>query len=155
MDRCLIYITADLDNCAWYQNSFFKQLYNNYSLDYNDAGRMVKYPPIDAYTIVLSDYDKKRLSDEDINSKRLKIESSAFRIFSYLVFFMDNDVRKRGDIFRMQNDESTLSELDKAIKDYHNPPLYSEGDYPYFISFRLPGKKIITYTERHVMTIEN
>ena len=154
LDRCLIYITADLENCAWYQNSIFKQLYNNYSLDYNDAGRIVKYPPIDAYEILLYDSYKK-LSDNDINSKKVDVVSTySCVITSYLVFFMDNDVRKRGDILRMEN-ESTLSALDKQIKDYYEPPFYSigSGDYPYFISFRLPGKNIITYTERHVMTL--
>lgn len=154
LDRCLISITADLDNCAWYQNSIFKQLYDNYSLDYDDKGRIVKYPPIDAYEISNSDYDKRILSDDDINRKKVEHISTGCGIISYLVFFMDNDVRKRGDIFRKEK-ESTLSALDKQIKDYYEPPLYlkGSGDYPYFISFRLPGKNIITYTERHVMTL--
>ncbi|MDD6003876.1 MAG: hypothetical protein PUC50_16995, partial [Bacteroidales bacterium] len=154
LDRCLISITADLDNCAWYQNSIFKQLYDNYSLDYDDKGRMVKYPPIDAYEISNSDYDKRILSDDDINRKKVEHISTGCGIISYLVFFMDNDVRERGDIFRKEK-ESTLSALDKQIKDYYEPPLYlkGSGDYPYFISFRLPGKNIITNTERHVMTL--
>ena len=157
LHSCLIYITADLDNCAWYQNCNLKKLYDNYSLDYDDWGRMVQYPPIDAFEIgqnVIYDRDKKEfLSDDDINSKKVDRIPNGCCIKSYLQAFMYKDLHTRRSILSSKN-ESELSEIDNQMKLIVDYP-YTAGDYPYFISFRLPGKEIITYTEKHTMIIEN
>lgn len=160
LQSCLIYITADLDNCSWYQNSFFKKVYDNYSLDYNDQGRMVDYPPIDAYKLN-DEFSQQYLSDDNIKNKTFPISSAIskpnqgyrFSITHYLIYCMAKDADTRKD-YMWNKKESELTDLEKEIKWYSARliPPYIEDDYPYFISFRLPGKNLITYSEKHIMT---
>ena len=152
IQKCLIYITADLDNCEWYQNSIFKSLYTEYPLDYEDQGRIVQYPPADAF-LMFNYKTNMYLTDEDIENKYTQPKSHEGIIKSSLVWFMDHDVRVRQKLNEQKN-KSDFTILDDEIKDYYEPPNYANGDYPYFISFRLPGKNIITYSEKHVMTVK-
>lgn len=144
LDNCLIYVTADLDNCEWYQNSIFKSLYENYELDYDHSNRSVGYPPVDAYLFFNYKADM-YLTDDDILNNNTKGKSHSGIFSSKLVWFMDRDVRARKNLIR-----EISTDLDRKIKDYYEPPYYTSGEYPYFISFRIPGKNIITYSERHV-----
>jgi hypothetical protein len=65
---------------------------------------------------------------------------------------MNRDLTER--IKKLEKQGDTDAELYKRYKDGYKPPLYSKGSYPYFISYRLPGKNIITYTEKHALTVE-
>lgn len=152
LQKCLIYFTADLDNCEWYQNSIFKSLYTEYPLDYEDQGRIVQYPPADAF-LMFNYKTNMYLTDEDIENKYTQPKSHEGIIKSSLVWFMDHDIRVRRKLNEQKN-KSDFTILDDEIKDYYEPPYYANGDYPYFISFRLPGKNIITYSEKHVMTVK-
>lgn len=149
--KSLIALKADLDNCEWYQNSIYKLLYDTYPLepfsgqrDYNE------YPPADAITMQNSEilyfgY----LSDEDIENKNAEKElDPEGNIGLYLVFQMDKDLRDRINKLQLQHD------FDNELLEYREPPRYSNGSYPYFISYRLPGKNIITYTEKHALIVE-
>lgn len=153
--KSLIALKVDLDNCEWYQNSIYKILYETYPenmFQYTSTKPRYQYPPYDAMTMMNSEiFYSGYLSDEDIENKntdkKLDPEGS---IGMYLVFQMDSDFKA----IKSQVDKN--SEFYKQYFDnFYQPPVYSQGStYPYFISYRLPGKNIITYSEKHVLTVK-
>lgn len=155
--KSLIALSADLDNCEWYQNSIYKLLYENYPLDYYSADRIYQYPPVDAMDIWNNDIEYQGyLSDTDIENKNtekpLDPEGS---IGLYLVYPMAQDLGDRIKILEHQ-EGGTDTELYKKYEEVWSLPVpqYTLGSYPYSISYRLPGKNIITYTEKHALTVE-
>ena len=145
----LIALKADLDNCEWYQKSIYKLLYDSYPLDLSYYRICKEYPPVDAMCMNNSEIlYQGYLSDNDIenknNEKELDPEGS---IGMKLLIQMHYDVEMR--LYNLQQKDCD-AELDK----YNQPEPYTVGSYPYYISYRLPGKNIITYTEKHALTVE-
>ena len=145
----LIALKADLDNCEWYQKSIYKLLYDSYPLDLSYYRICKEYPPVDAMCMNNSEIlYQGYLSDNDIenknNEKELDPEGS---ICMKLLIQMHYDVEMR--LYNLQQKDCD-AELDK----YNQPKPYTVGSYPYYISYRLPGKNIITYTEKHALTVE-
>ncbi len=150
--KSLIALKADLDNCEWYQNSIYKLLYDTYPENisqYTTTEERYQYPPTDAMTMRNSEiFYSGYLSDEDIENKNtdknLDPEGS---IGLYLVYQMNKDLLERVKV--LDPNSNLYKEYEKLI----GPPIY-KGSFPYFISYRLPGKNIITYSEKHALIVE-
>ena len=145
----LIALKADLDNCEWYQKSIYKLLYDSYPLDLSYYRICKEYPPVDAMCMNNSEIlYQGYLSDNDIenknNEKELDPEGS---IGMKLLIQMHQDMKMRLNYLQQKDCDA---ELDK----YNQPEPYTVGSYPYYISYRLPGKNIITYSEKHELILK-
>lgn len=145
----LIALKADLDNCEWYQNSIYKLLYNSYPLDLSYFRSYKEYPPVDAMYINNSEIlYQGYLSDNDIENKNTEKELDPVgSICMKLIIQMHEDIKMR--LNNLQH-----KECDDKLEKYNQPVPYSVGSYPYYISYRLPGKNIITYSEKHTLILE-
>lgn len=144
----LIALKADLDNCEWYQNSIYKLLYNSYPLDLSYVRSYKEYPPVDAMFINNSEIlYQGYLSDNDIENKNTEKELDPLgSICMKLIIQMHEDIKMR--LNNLQH-----KECDDKLEKYNQPEPYSVGSYPYYISYRLPGKNIITYSEKHTLVL--
>lgn len=139
----LIHMDLDLDNCEWYKNTF-KPMYDQYSVidlkgenELNGSSRWVKFPPTDAI-IVFNAYFAQHsyLTDDEIAKGEDKGLPTEGIIRFYSIYYMLNDANM----------------LNYQIVQYEVS--YTPGEYPYFISFVLPGKGIVTTKEKHVFIVE-
>lgn len=136
----LIQFELDLDNCEWYKKTF-KNMYDQYSLndlDIEQRTKWYKFPPSDA--IVINNnriIQHTQLTDEDIQNGTTPELFSMGSIHFIFGNFMVRDAR-------------LLSyPVDESINN-----IFAKTDYPYYITFVLPGKNIVTTKEQHVVTYE-
>ncbi len=157
LNTCLVTLDADLDNWEWYQNSIYKVVYNYYK-SYQDFGsdkiyqKYFKYPPSNAMEFWYAEGNEPGwLTDDEINNKQLNEINThpVICLVCYQSNYMQFDLNIAQNIIVDAKNEIER-QIDNA--DWHGVPL-SKGDYPFFISFRLPGKNIITSQERYVLTL--
>lgn len=170
LNTCLITFNADFDNWQYYNNTergVYKLIYENYSMDKvywydedNLNSRYVKYSPSNAYECYVAwknGSPKDSLTNDEINKMTLSDRStSEFHLFVYdlIQYYLNHDVYYcRQYIHNQENkDYGTLNDIQKIISDASVNNLYERGNYPYIIAFRLPGKELITYQEKHIFS---
>ncbi|MBO7595995.1 MAG: hypothetical protein J6T70_03020 [Bacteroidales bacterium] len=153
LNTCLIPIEFDFDNCDWYQTSIFKYIYDKIPTPTNDQRGNVKYPPINACELFQVHITKVFLSDEEIQTKIINSWPNIYRLRIYMsYYFIQDGKNSQSHIFNNGAESETEEQIMKInVKDWFllaNPI----GTYSYDLSFRLPGKNIITYQERHMFT---
>jgi len=158
----LITLEADLENWNLYKE-VFKIVYDHYSFENifgdskeKDKRAWIKYPPSNAMDIFPA-FDPICLTDEEIQKKALNpLEKKWMYIFWYQVPFLRDDLN-----FIHQKNNNPQDIIEKQIDNLYNDLLSGSSTWkydtklPYFISFKLPGKNIVTYRERHIVTNEN
>ncbi|MBO7595989.1 MAG: hypothetical protein J6T70_02990 [Bacteroidales bacterium] len=95
-----------------------------------------------------------RLNDNEINSGTPTGLPGEGIARYYVVYQCDQDVRAIKDIVgRKMLNKQTISGHDQDFYNYYEPKPYTPGDYPFKVSYRLPGKNIITssVTEKFVV----
>ncbi len=157
----LITLDADLENWNLYKE-VFKIVYDHYSFESilgnskeKDERGWIKFPPSNAMEIYCAD-EPTCLTDEEISNKTLNpLEKKWSYIFWYQVPFL------RRDLYLIhQENYDPDDEFEKQIDQlYYNLLRGSstweyDTELPYFISFKLPGKNIITYSEKRVVIYE-
>ena len=85
------------------------------------------------------------LNDNELSQNMATGLDNEGSIGYYVVFQCDRDIRKVQTIISNKLiQKKQLSGHDKEFSEYVQPDPYSPGDYPFKVSYRLPGKKIIT-----------
>ncbi len=153
----MIVMTPLLDQTEWYQNSIFVHAYKEYKASQlsNKDTRYYNFPPNNAM-IVFNAYfaQHDRLNDNEINSGTPTGLPGEGIARYYVVYQCDQDVRAIKDIVgRKMLNKQTISGHDQDFYNYYEPKPYTPGDYPFKVSYRLPGKHIITssVTEKFVV----
>ncbi len=155
INTCLITMEFDLETCEWYQNSTFKLLYDNYPQIQSRKPHSIKYPPINAFELFSADIANYSLTDEEIQSRTITDRSTRYLMRAYIGDYMMSDWKTRKEYIENGNGHNPKTEIDEAIVNNYPTPgpgwilKMCEGDYPYYVSFRLPGKNIITSKEKH------
>ncbi len=136
----LVVMEADLENTEWYKNSIYKEVYDKYSRFYS--------APKNEMTVFNPDYcNHDRLKDSEIQTNTATGLNPTGNIGYYIVFQCDDDIKElQNEIAKKAAKGLLLSGLETKILNYSLPEKYTQGNYPYNISYRLPGKKIITST---------
>ncbi|MCQ2976278.1 MAG: hypothetical protein MJ211_15870, partial [Bacteroidales bacterium] len=144
----LVSLDADLENTNWYKSSIYNGMYHNYKETEVKRERPFSYPPSDAMTIfnplsINHDY----LTDTEINTGIAK-GIYEHGMFTYNVIYHCHEDLKvlRDKIAKKRDNGQTLTEYEKQVLKYQNPESLTKGNYPYTISYRLPGKNKITST---------
>ncbi len=157
LKSCLVTLDADLDNWEWYQNSIYKVVYNYYN-SYQDFGsdkiyqQHFKYPPSNAMEFYYPEAGNEPdwLTDDEINNKKLnEFSRPLIHLWCYHSYYMNHDLNIAQNII-----VDAKNEIETQINSADGVRL-SNGNYPFFISFRLPGKNIITSKERFVLIVTN
>lgn len=153
----MIVMTPLLDQTEWYKNSIFIHAYKEYKASQlsNKDTRYYNFPPNNAM-IVFNAYfaQHDRLNDNEINSGTPTGLPGEGIARYYVVYQCDQDVRAIKDIVgRKMLNKQTISGHDQDFYNYYEPKPYTPGDYPFKVSYRLPGKNIITssVTEKFVV----
>lgn len=146
-----------LNQTDWYNNSIFPYAYKEYTLEQlnNKEIRYYHFPPDNAMTIfnayLIQHQD---LTDNEIASNSATGLPQIGSIGYYVVYQCDRDVRDiKKIVAAKKTNHKYLSGHDVAFANYYEPKPYSKGDYPFKVSYRLPGKNIITssVTEKFVV----
>lgn len=147
MNTCLMPMELVLDNADWYLQTPYKNIYDNYppavdfyTYPYAFYHNPVKFPPVNALTLYPIEYNWEKgwdetvlipcLSDENIKTKTI----DATKQYIYL------------------NDFYNFAETEYRAHGLDNYVVFYEGNYVYNISYRLPGKNIITSKHTHSLT---
>lgn len=141
ISTCLITFEFDLDKCDWYQTSLYKLLYDSYPPMTETMG-IIKNPPINAVEFFGENITQEYLSDYEINNKTINNRKTWIFLRSYLADYLFREYTGRVDYIKSHPDRT---ETDIFIM--QNQPTeidLSVGKYSYILSYRLPGKNIIT-----------
>ncbi len=147
LNTCLMPMELVLDNADWYLQTPYKSIYDNNSpavdfYDYQNAcfHNPVKFPPINALALYPFGYSNVEnrwgnipipfLSDENIKTKTIDA-TKTYRFINSFYSFANKEYRAHGNL------------------DYD---IFYKGNYVYKISYRLPGKNIITSKHTHSLT---
>lgn len=141
----LVYLSADLDNTNWYNKSIYKTVYTNYRESQIVRDRPFSYPPVDAMTIFnpLS-LNHDQLTDTEIKNGRADGIYESGMITYNVIFELHDDINAAQDYISSYYRAGHMSETELKILDYSLPESYTSGNYPYYLSYRLPGKGTIT-----------
>ncbi|MCQ2976268.1 MAG: hypothetical protein MJ211_15820 [Bacteroidales bacterium] len=150
----LVCLNADLENTEWFKSSIYYEMYHKYSETEIKRDRDFSYPPTDAMTVfnplsINHDY----LTDDEINT------GETLGIYNYGCI-THNVIRECHEDLKVLRDKigskrqhgETLTEYEQKVLKYQNPESLTKGNYPYTISYRLPGKNIITSEIHKVLT---
>lgn len=155
----LIRMDLDLENCEWYLNSYYKLFYDNYTIYHNTPeNQYCNIPPSNAMGMSFVEGDR-LLADDEINSKAINQweNNKGFGgICCYVQTVMQLDFADKWSNFSRDNSELE-SKFTYAYYEKNDVThfFYTHGDYPFSISYCLPGKNIVTYTERHILQYTN
>lgn len=151
----LIRMELDLDNCEWYINSYFKLFYDNYTIYHNSPdNNKWKIPPSNAMGISYRYRSgSKLLSENEIKNKTINFipYDKDGRVWCLVQTVMVKDFDSMWSSFSKYH-----SELEsKFCMIYHENNsvthlTYTEGEYPFSLSYCLPGKNIVTFTDKYV-----
>ena len=137
-----------LDQTKWFNNSIFPYIYKEYKASdlNNNKTSNYSFPPNDAMTIMNTELlYHGTLNDNEIAQNRATGLDKDGSIGYYVVFQCDRDARKIKNIVAQKVlQKQPLSGHDKDFEHYIQPDPYTPGDYPFKVSYRLPGKNIIT-----------
>ena len=137
-----------LDQTSWYNNTIFPQLYKEYTASdlNNDKAKNYSSPPYDAMTLGNPDLlFHSTLTDNEIAQNMATGLDNEGSIGYYVVFQCDRDIRKVQTIISNKLIQGkTLTGHDNEFQKYREPEPYTSGEYPFKVSYRLPGKNIIT-----------
>ncbi len=141
----LVYLSADLDNTNWYNKSIYKTVYTNYRESQIVRDRPFSYPPVDAMSIFnpLS-LNHDQLTDTEIKNGRADGIYDSGMITYNVIFELHDDINAAQDYISSYYRAGHMSETELKILDYSLPESYTSGNYPYYLSYRLPGKGTIT-----------
>ncbi len=142
----LVCLNADLDNTKWYRNSIYSKFYANYKEQDLDIERVHSFPPKDAMSIFNPNFaTHDRLLDSEIETNTPSGLPQTGNLGYYVVFYCHDDIKAMRDKIAVKSLKGlALSQLETEILNYSIAPEYSSGEYPYTLSYRLPGKNIIT-----------
>lgn len=153
----LIVMTPLLNQTDWYNNSIFAYAYKEYQASQlsNKDARDYNFPPDNAM-IVFNAYfaQHDRLNDNEINSGAPTGLPGEGIVRYCVVYQCDQDMWAIKDLVgRKIINKQSLSGHDRDFYNYNQPKPYTPGDYPFKVSYRLPGKNIITssVTEKFVV----
>ncbi len=148
MEGNMMVLEPLLDKTKWYNNSIFPYVYNEYTREQVATGdiRSYNYPPNNAMTIFNALFaTHKDLKDDEIASGVASGLPQIGNIGYYVVFQCDHDIRIVQNLVADKLiHKQSLRGHDNDFKTYIQPDPYTPGDYPFKVSYRLPGKKIIT-----------
>ena len=144
----LVRLRADLNNTEWYRNSTYKIVYDNYTEQQIPRDRPFSYPPSDAMTIfnsLLINHNK--LSDSEIQTGIPEGINEHGMITYNVIFQCHEDINEAKTIISAKHDRGVhLTSNEEKILNYSKPESYSNGNYPFIVSYCLPGKGTITST---------
>jgi len=145
-DTCLVTMTADLANTAWYQKSIYKRMYDNYGKNDIQNNRPHSTPPADAMSIFNPDFcNHWNLKDSEIQANYASGLNQTGNYGYYVVFYCHDDILAlKNKIAEKADNQQILNTLETDILNYYQPPQYQKGKYPYILSYRLPGKGTVT-----------
>lgn len=155
----LITLEADLENWNLYKE-VYKIVYDHYSFESifgnskekNERG-WIKFPPSNAMEVYCAD-EPTCLTDEEISNKSLNpLEKKWAYIFWYQVPFLRRDLYLIHQVNYDPKDEIE-KQIDQLYANLGSSTWEYDTELPYFISFKLPGKNIVTYSEKRVVTYE-
>ena len=152
----MIHLEMDLESCEWYNNSIYKVIYDNYTSDRMSTATYrseVSYPPFDAIHKTYPYYDYLCLDDNEIEQKALSDhkgdKAGGGLVFWFLRIMYEDYLPIRQSL----NNKQDLNEIEQKIINTNENDLWlTKGDYPYYLSYHLPGKNIVTFKEKFVLT---
>ncbi|MBR6278385.1 MAG: hypothetical protein IKR41_06470 [Bacteroidales bacterium] len=143
----LVYLEADLGNTEWYKKSLYKYVYDNFSEKELARVRSFSFKPADAMTIFNAlSINHNTLTDNEIQNGIATGIYPHGMITYNVIFECDEDLRKAKTLISNKKLSRDLSKKEQEILNNDYPQSYTKGDYPYKISYRLPGKGTITST---------
>lgn len=144
----LVYLEADLENTEWYKKSLYKYVYDNFSEKELARVRSFSFKPADAMTIFNAlSINHNTLTDNEIqNGVATGIYPHGMITYN-VIFECDEDLRIAKTLISNKEKFGTgLNKTELEILNNDFPQSYTKGEYPYKISYRLPGKGTITST---------
>ena len=154
-DTSLLRMNANLNQTDWYRKSIYSKMYAAYSKKDIGNDRVHSTPPADALDIFNPDYcNHWNLKDSEIQANYATGLNQTGNYGYYVVFYCHDDIMTlRTKISEKRDKHLPLNDLETEILNYSTPPLYEKGKYPYTLSYRLPGKGIITssFTENFIV----
>jgi len=154
-DTSLLRMNANLNQTDWYRKSIYSKMYAAYSKKAIGNERVHSTPPADALDIFNPDYcNHWNLKDSEIQANFASGLNQTGNYGYYVVFYCHDDIMTlRTKISEKRDKHLPLNDLETEILNYSTPPLYEKGKYPYTLSYRLPGKGIITssFTENFIV----
>ena len=144
----LVYLEADLENTDWYKKSLYKYVYDNFTEKELARSRDFNYKPTDAMTIFNAlSINHNTLTDNEIQNGIATGIYPHGMITYNVIFECDEDLRIAKTLISNKEKFGTgLNKTELEILNNDFPQSYTKGEYPYKISYRLPGKGTITST---------
>ncbi len=142
----LVHLEADLNNTSWYNKSIYKTMYTSYKESEIVRSRPYNYPPSDA----MSFFNSLSINHDQLDDSEIKtgiatgIYDDGLILYS-VIFQCDEDINVLKDVVAKKRDSGVaLTAAENKILNYYWAESYTPGDYPYIISYRLPGKGKVT-----------
>lgn len=152
----MMVLEAMFDQTPWFNNSIYQFIYQEYSATpINSYNRAYNYPPTNAMQINNIDLVYHgNLTDNEIEQNYAKGLDPEGSIGYEAIFQCHSDAQTVSNLVAEKLiKKQPLSGHDRDFYNYNQPKPYTPGDYPFKVSYRLPGKNIITssVTEKFVV----
>ncbi len=146
--KTLVHLEADLNDTKWYRESVYKYVYDHYSESQVSRDRAFSYPPADAMTVFNPfAINHNKLTDSEIQTGVAQGIYDDGMINYGIIFECHDDIKVVQDLVSLKRDRGgRLSPEETQILNYSTPNSYNPGNYPFTITYRLPGKGTITST---------
>ncbi|MBR4214314.1 MAG: hypothetical protein IKR94_03250 [Bacteroidales bacterium] len=139
----LVHLEADLENTEWYNNSIYKVVYDYILKNNLRVPRQLSYPPADAMTIFNSlSLNHDHLTDTEINNGIASGIYDSGMITYNVIFYCRDDARSVKNLIQKKVTRKYTDDEQRILNS--SLESYTPGDYPFIISYRLPGKGIET-----------
>lgn len=142
----MVEMTCDLDNTDWYRKSIYSKIYRNYSQSEFQNKRIYDYPPNDAIVVQCPmSINHEYLTDNEIKTGIATGLPTSGNVGYYAIWQCQRDLNEiRQKISGKAARGVKLSQTEQEILNCNMPVVYTNGDYPYTIAYKLPGKNIVT-----------
>ena len=131
-------------------------MYDHYDKKQIECDRKFSTPPSDAMTIFnpeLSNHGN--LQDAEIQSNIARGLNPTGNLGYYVVFYCHDDIKSlKTQIANKRSKGLKIGELETEILKYSLAETYTKGNYPYTLSYRLPGKRKITSSFEQKLTVK-
>ena len=139
----MINFTAQLDETAWYDQTFYKAMYQSYT---NLAS------PAKKVDVIQFDTSEKLLTDDEINiGSTFGYEGQGIFQYSIPYWCAQDFYAIRNDIAKKRVASGNITQQGTDLLSVDFPPVVFQGDYPVDVNYVLPGKGTVTSTARMTM----
>ena len=134
MEQQLIQFTAVLDQTNWYNNTFYKEMYQS----------LTRRKPASDKIDILAITSDRLLTDDEINTGNVSATNNIGLLSYNIPYWCARDFLATKEDIAKQARSGEITREQENLLNTDFPPVVFKGNYPVKASYTLPGKKAVT-----------